>query len=288
MHVLVVYDLETTGLSPYDDAVTEVAAAVVEGDSFELARGRGPSLVGAECGAHLALNTSRRLRLSKYYRFSTRVRPPERALRRMSLTVQELTGITKQSLLTESPFGEAVLPKLQGMLEQYVRDSLLTPEKPGDTNVTVTVQLVGHNSARFDDVLLMTELQRYALRAPLADFDIIQKEGSAAATTHVTFDLSVGDTLRACRKMKQLLVQDKSSERALPNLKLETLYKYLTGEPSLPSAHTAMGDCEGVVAVLASDAVARAMEYKPWQEVFNAHAVGKEARTRHSTKRARR
>jgi len=41
MHILVVCDLESTGLSPHDDAVTEFAAAIVEGDSFELERGQG-------------------------------------------------------------------------------------------------------------------------------------------------------------------------------------------------------------------------------------------------------
>lgn len=149
------------------------------------------------------------------------------APRRMSSMAAKVTGIV-QKQLTHAPCFATMWKEFQ-----------LRVTASGQVD---ELQLVGHNSATFDDCLMVAELERCGL-------DVARPLGSIT--------VRCGDTLRAARKAGG------KSALGLPNLKLTTLFQACTGNP-LNGAHDALVDCEAVDKLAGWSRLKRHIELDSW------------------------
>ena len=132
--LLVVYDLETTGIDVIHDRIAQLGALICR---EEEAPQRGPGKIDDAAVT--------------WKRFMSYVNP---APRRMSPMASRVTGIDDDTLLRAPPFERV----WHNFLEQLVTVAAGAP--------VASVCLVGHNSRLFDDLMLAAEIERLGLAWP--------------------------------------------------------------------------------------------------------------------------
>lgn len=210
----VAYDLETTGFNMDEDRIVQFAAVVV-------------CITGAEDNGSGSLGLSSVGVRGSCDHFVSMVNPGGR---RMHPRASLVTGITNRQVENAEPF-QVVWGRFMKFLRAHLGDY------PMDR--AWKLRLVGHNSRKFDDIMLCATLGRHDNTIP---------------TPFCGAEVVCSDTLCAAKK----------AGLPVSNRKLGTLFQWCTGNP-LCGAHDALVDCRAVVALLSSDALRAHMEWEPWE-----------------------
>lgn len=210
--VYIAYDLEATGLDTNTDSIVEFSASVL-----------------IPPGEHSAAFSASRL-----YCINSRVKPTSVGWH-MNAAASEVTGIKDSDLKASPCFGDVWAQCFVPMVKRYVCDWKSEHGLAEDKRVPIVLRLVGHNSRRFDDMLLLTELQR-AFPGQLPRNLIRAQFGEQIKFTFCDTMIAASLAWPACN-------------RPMRDLKLGTLYAWHTGT-ELRDAHSAFADCIAVAQLL--------------------------------------
>ena len=197
--LFLVYDLESTGFDTCKDKIVQICILVLLKTTES-----APS----------------RAKFEQLLEFSSYVNPSDK---RMSRGAAKVTGLTttgpKGKLLRSAPFFKQVWMK--GFLPQYRAATKHLDVKE--------VFLTGHNSKRYDDLLLLSET-RYS--------------GIAIRACLRTNNVKCVDTLTLAKQLQKQI-----GRKSLPRVNLGQLYQYFTGD-KLKGAHDALADCRATLLIL--------------------------------------
>ena len=188
--VFLIYDLETTGFDVCKDKIVQIAICVMR----------------VSCNKSTAFET--------LLEFCSYVNPNGR---RMSKGAERVTGLT-----TVGPEGSR-LRRAPFFKEVWQRDFVPKYKEATKCMVVDEVCLVGHNSKRYDDLLLISEMIYAGIR--------MQK--------------SLGIENITCRDSHVLAkqLQGRLGRQTLPRTRLGAMYSYFTNGKELQNAHDALADC---------------------------------------------
>ena len=231
--VVIVFDLETTGLSPLKEHIIQFAAQVVE-----------TSKSADEIPCVELIGRARNRKFNQYVR-------PKKV--KVSRQITVLTGITQEDLDTKGkPFSEVWLEFLEWLQEVSESDETAT-STGGSTRRPIV--LVSHNLKRFDMPFLDAEIRRNDLNTR---GDWIS---SANISTFVdSLNLLKSKDLWSERKMGLNLAPDAASQPE--NQKLGTVYEFIHGR-KIVNAHDASSDTDALEEILQSEGL---------REIWRKHA----------------
>ena len=231
--VVIVFDLETTGLSPLKEHIIQFAAQVVE-----------TSKSADESPCVELIGRARNRKFNQYVK-------PKKV--KVSRQITVLTGITQEDLDTKGkPFSEVWLEFLEWL--QEVSESDETAISTGGATRRPIV-LVSHNLKRFDMPFLDAEIRRNDLNTR---GDWIS---SANISTFVdSLNLLKSKDLWSERKVGLNLAPDAASQPE--NQKLGTVYEFIHGR-KIVNAHDASSDTDALEEILQSEGL---------REIWRKHA----------------
>ena len=232
--VVIVFDLETTGLSPTSEHIIQFAAQVVETGNR------------ADDSPFVELIGSARNR-----KFNQYVKPKKA---KVSRKITDLTGITQEDLDTKGkPFSKVWLEFLEWLQEVSELDKTTTATGEATRRPIV---LVAHNLRKFDLPFLDAEIRRNDLNTR---GDWIS---SANISTFVdSLQLLKSEDLWSERKAGLNLAPDAASRPE--NKKLGTVYEFVHGR-KIVNAHDASSDTDALEEILQSEGL---------REIWRKHAL---------------
>lgn len=197
--LFLIYDLESTGFDLCKDRIVQICILVL---LQQINNDKSPP------------------KFEQLLEFSSYVNPVDKKLSKGAAKVTGLTTIgPKGKILRSAPFFKQVF--VNGFLPQY---------KKATRHLEIQeVLLTGHNSKRYDDLLLLSELGR---------------TGIGARKSFGTNNVKCVDTLSLARTL-----QKRMGKTVISRLKLGELYKHFTGE-NLEGAHDALADCRATLLIL--------------------------------------
>jgi len=206
--LFLIYDLESTGFDVCKDRIVQICILVLlqhtnSDNSFSSSSSSSPPP-----------------KFEQLLEFSSYVNPVDKQMSRGAAKVTGLTTIgPKGKTLRSAPFFKQVF--VNRFLPQYKKETRHLEIRQ--------VLLTGHNSKRYDDLLLLSELRR---------------AGIGARRSLGTNNVKCVDTLCLARTLQKTM-----GKTVLPRLKLGELYKHFTGG-KLEGAHDALADCRATLLIL--------------------------------------